>query len=234
MPSSGRIISINRRSHQGIGSWQSTGGFSREFLTHGNRSWTYVAPLNGTAGGLGFNNWAGNERMQECHYMYRNVPLMANNDNGRDRNIKLAFIKPLTTSSVGCPAFRTQKLLGGRSIAADSFSRYTNTADDPNLNKQFSWGYALFAHKEGYNVLYGDGHTAWYGDPQQRMAWSIYWQCGTDTITNEYTYYPERNAAESVGTSTGNVFHGGGCQVGFHFFDTLAGIDTSTPYYPWQ
>ncbi len=31
-----------------------------------------------------------------------------------------------------------------------------------------------YAHEEGYNVLYGDLHVAWYGDPDEkimRMPW---------------------------------------------------------------
>jgi len=32
-------------------------------------------------------------------------------------------------------------------------------------------GHGVFAHRDGYNVIYGDGHAAWVGDPQQRFAW---------------------------------------------------------------
>ena len=33
-------------------------------------------------------------------------------------------------------------------------------------------GFGYYVHKDGYNVLYGDYHTEWYGDSEQRI---IYW-----------------------------------------------------------
>ena len=35
-------------------------------------------------------------------------------------------------------------------------------------------GAGIYGHREGYNTLYGDGHAAWYGDPQQRIIWWSY------------------------------------------------------------
>ena len=32
-------------------------------------------------------------------------------------------------------------------------------------------GMAWYAHREGYNVLYGDWSAKWYGDPQERIMW---------------------------------------------------------------
>src|SRR5208337_1959019 len=28
-----------------------------------------------------------------------------------------------------------------------------------------------YAHKDGYNCLYGDYHVQWYGDPDKRLIW---------------------------------------------------------------
>ena len=33
-----------------------------------------------------------------------------------------------------------------------------------------------YAHRDGYNVLYGDWSAKWYGDPQRRLMW---WECST-------------------------------------------------------
>jgi hypothetical protein len=33
-------------------------------------------------------------------------------------------------------------------------------------------GSGFYAHRDGYNVLYGDSSVKWYGDPQQRI---LYW-----------------------------------------------------------
>jgi prepilin-type processing-associated H-X9-DG protein len=32
-------------------------------------------------------------------------------------------------------------------------------------------GDGIFAHRQGYNVLYGDGSARWQGDPQGTLIW---------------------------------------------------------------
>ena len=32
-------------------------------------------------------------------------------------------------------------------------------------------GAVVYGHHDGYNVLFGDGHAAWYGDPNEKMIW---------------------------------------------------------------
>jgi prepilin-type processing-associated H-X9-DG protein len=32
-------------------------------------------------------------------------------------------------------------------------------------------GDGAYGHRDGYNVLYGDGSVRWHGDPQQRLIW---------------------------------------------------------------
>jgi prepilin-type processing-associated H-X9-DG protein len=78
--------------------------------------------------------------------------------------------KPFVTSTVGCPSFKTDKILGGRAIAADSFFR-TDLDTGGMVASVLRAGHSKYHHREGYNVLYGDGHSAWYGDPQQRIMW---------------------------------------------------------------
>ena len=232
MPSSGRVIDNNRRTHQGVESWKNSGGYSGDILTNGDRSWTYVAP-NGTAGLRGFQNSTGNERMQECHYMYRNVPMIGNNDTGYDAKFKLAYVRPMTITATGCPAFRTQRALGQRSIVSDSFSRWTAAAMD--LSNPKYWGYGLFAHRDGYTVLFGDGHAAWYGDADLRLAWDYFWYdpAGGALATARDYYYPEINKGASNGTATATFF-GGGVHMGFHQFDVASGVDVGVPFLPWQ
>jgi len=66
------------------------------------------------------------------------------------------------------PERKTAKLLGDRSIVVDRFCKRTMT--DPD--RMTYPGDGLFLHKDGYNVLHGDGHCRWQGDPQQRMIWT--------------------------------------------------------------
>jgi len=66
------------------------------------------------------------------------------------------------TDDVGC--FRkTQKLLGGRPIVMDRFAQ-------PEQNDLIP-GDGAFAHRDGYNILYGDWSARWFGDPQQKWTW---------------------------------------------------------------
>jgi len=66
------------------------------------------------------------------------------------------------TDSIGC--FRkTQKQLGGATVVTDRFAQ-------PDQNDLIP-GDGMFAHREGYNMLYGDWSARWYGDPQQKWIW---------------------------------------------------------------
>jgi len=84
---------------------------------------------------------------------------------------RMYYPKPVHLAYLGMPAFKTRKELGGRAIVSDTWSRYTDTStysSHPIYNEP---GLGFHVHKEGYNVLYGDAHAAWYGDPQQRIMW---------------------------------------------------------------
>jgi prepilin-type processing-associated H-X9-DG protein len=60
-------------------------------------------------------------------------------------------------------------LLGGRALVSDSFSQYPCQSITDN-GAPYA-GYGTQTHRDGFNVLYGDGHCRWYGDPQQRINW---------------------------------------------------------------
>ncbi|HRU05154.1 MAG TPA: DUF1559 domain-containing protein [Candidatus Brocadiia bacterium] len=82
--------------------------------------------------------------------------------------------KPKVIAEVACPAFKAQRLLAGRALASDSFGRGMNFyyGDPARMGEYLRFpGHGVFAHRDGYNVIYGDGHAAWVGDPQQRFAW---------------------------------------------------------------
>ena len=76
--------------------------------------------------------------------------------------------KPLAIGINGCQVFPTQRALGGRALLCDTFERDDST-DMPAVALRAA---GVQAHRDGYNVLYGDGHAAWFGDPQMRIA---YW-----------------------------------------------------------
>ena len=235
MPCNPYRLVAQRESHQGISSWQNSGGFTGEFLTHGDRSWYYDSWAGGTY--RSFSHTFGNPREQCSHYMYRNVQMMytLNPLSGYDAKVKLPFVKPIVETSVGLPSFKTQKLLAGRALVSDSFSRRWSA--NANLSQQqrgynLYYGYGIFAHKDGYNVLYGDGHAAWYGDPQQRLIWDVYWSrgLGSSDLSN---FSPDKFVARGFGTNT-SLYGPGGFTMGWHQLDAAAGIDSANSEFPWQ
>jgi prepilin-type N-terminal cleavage/methylation domain-containing protein len=70
------------------------------------------------------------------------------------------------TDNIG-PARKTQKLLGGGSIVMDRFGQ---RGWEDAVEGQYP-GDGILGHREGYNILYGDGSAKWYGDPQERWIW---------------------------------------------------------------
>jgi prepilin-type processing-associated H-X9-DG protein len=77
-----------------------------------------------------------------------------------------------------CPERKTTKTLGSLSIAADRFDTHINMCDEafwpswePGVPPWPIPGMGAYGHKVGYNVLFGDGHVAWYPDPQQFFIW---------------------------------------------------------------
>jgi prepilin-type processing-associated H-X9-DG protein len=81
--------------------------------------------------------------------------------------------------------FGTDRHLGNRALVTDTFSKgitfdglgrriwgtgavmTISTLADTRLIA----GMGIQAHRSAYNVLYGDGHVALYGDPQEKVVW---------------------------------------------------------------
>ena len=143
--------------------WQTAGGFSGEVLQYGN--WSDLDQY-------------GSDLVLQSQYNYRNVPLCiifpwhVYEDNTADSQIP--GTRPAVNARIGQPLFRSLRELGGRAVVSDTFSKGSFhdankhvTATGPTL-----WpGYGVAAHRDAYNVLYGDGVAKVFGDPQQRIAW---------------------------------------------------------------
>jgi hypothetical protein len=149
------------------------------------RDWKDAGGLDGNA--LSFGEWQRSQLSTEMlplfsSYNYRDIALgieypwhryleFQNNSVTR-----LAGVNPNLYVNVGAPFFKTSRILGGRAIVGDTFSKGTDydatgklkdtTATEKNV------GYGWLAHRDGYNVLYGDWSAKWFGDPQQRFIWS--------------------------------------------------------------
>jgi hypothetical protein len=177
------------------------------------------------------------------HYDYRLVPsvfggymtassgnIWAGDPGLTSNGVRVYYIKPnkIMYSSMqdGSPIFKTGKDLAGRAVATDAWTKGMNQpTTDP--------GDGFYAHKDGYNVLYGDWSARWYGDPKQQFIW---WtpKCilngalvvGTDVCSN---LGGNRNTVTDCDNSptvaSPNFVMTGGSILRWHMFDTSAGID---------
>jgi len=138
---------------------------------------------------------------------------------------RIIWTKPFVYAIPGCPPFKTSKLLGGRSVFSDSFSKggpdVNIPAGAPLWKGSEVPGCGYYAHREGYNVLYGDGHVAWASDQQQRFIW---WVGDGDYYDHFYTSWIHDNALnDNWPTGRDNDTNN---NIVWHDFDTQAGIDT--------
>jgi len=152
---------------QNVRDWQKAGGFDGDTLHYGD----WPAPT-GSYGQAWTGAWKENGILSQ--YAYRNAPVFTmNNTNWYDyRNpMRIPYTRPYAMSNPACPAFKTAKILADRAVVSDMFDkcdqtvRYGTTQLTPGVGRQ--------VHRDGYNVLYGDGSSRWYGDPQARI---IYWE----------------------------------------------------------
>ena len=80
--------------------------------------------------------------------------------------------RPKARFLLGGQAFPTQRALGGRALLSDTFEKAVDDAGRHDVWERSSRVAAgNQCHQDGYNVLYGDGHAAWFGDPQRKIAW---------------------------------------------------------------
>ena len=126
----------------------------------------------------------------------------------------------------GGSIFRTQKILGSRSIVADGFYRRGTWIykAKPGLGDKM--------HKEGYNVLYGDWHARWYGDPQKVVQWK-YHSFGD----YDYVFAPNHHTSRRIRGTLGQNYWGGApnrgnqAHVFWNMFDQSEGIDVGDELY---
>jgi hypothetical protein len=105
-------------------------------------------------------------------YAYRDVPWSPNPTLAEGWGFPYSrpyYVSPaliFTPADEMGPLFKTQRILGGRALAADAFGK--------NAFEPATWaGPGYYGHRDGYNVLYGDWSAHWWGDPLQKFIW---WQ----------------------------------------------------------
>jgi len=153
--------------------------------------------------------------------------------------VRIHHTSPDRIVKLGEPVFKTQKQLGGRAVMCDSFSKamLRGSISDPS-NRNYAGtdrshpGMGAYGHRDGYNVLYGDWHAKWYGDPQQRLMW---WSLAPDA----YSFYGDKQCRSLFGIAMNNMcditalnrkagpadYNYNGAGVIWHNMDAEAGID---------
>ena len=98
---------------------------------------------------------------------------------------------------------------------------YNDTDGDPVREP----GLRVYAHRGGYNVLYGDWSARWIGDSQERVIWTVpgtIWPGLQQNLSVNSIYnYKTLSGADPLYISPGHF-----CSVdAWHIFDADAGID---------
>jgi prepilin-type N-terminal cleavage/methylation domain-containing protein len=157
------------------------GGTTGQFLTRGDVTWAQSATY--------YFNQPGDVAIGSS-YAYRNQPVIF----GRDAHWQTwmgpayslhAYENRITTVLPGltnpppfpkyvklenlAPERKTSKLQGDRAILTDRFGKQALRDDQ---GRQTYPGDGILGHREGYNVLHGDGSARWLGDPQERIMWT--------------------------------------------------------------
>jgi prepilin-type N-terminal cleavage/methylation domain-containing protein/prepilin-type processing-associated H-X9-DG protein len=206
-----------------VGELRNLGGTDSYSMTHGDYTW-----LDALRGGVTAYTKI---RLVQSHYAYRNVPTniyrsSTYNHTDNPYSAELDFIRPRIRVADGEPIFKTRKLCGARAIVSDTWSKHARqTSEEPGLG--------LLGHRDGYNVLYGDGHAAWYGDPQQKIIWYDY-----DDTSDHYMglmanivtdYHGPTEFYDGTAAGTGTTYRRGGTHYLWNLFDVQAGNTTTDP-----
>ena len=216
--------------------YERIGGFDKQGIFYGDLSWSGAPSTGVTYDGVGAWGADGTTvaygRAASCDYFYRGQPVHTFNGGYStaahlDRPVTIVGTKPEVQAYPGSPAFKTAKLLGGRAIVADSYGKYETSVNIP--------GDGQYAHREGYNVLYGDYSAKWYGDPQQRILWwnTVYHGAWNPEIDMDfpgfYTTSLSHNTFDNYNYAvTHSAYRQRSMHSVFHQFDVANEIDVDT------
>jgi len=231
-----------------LAEWKRAGGLDGRTLTHG--AWKHVTDVWDNTNTMAVNQIHGN-------YDYQLTP----NCGDEAFPNPVCWTKPFhSVETSNLPAFKTGKQLGNRAFVADAFSSggrirgknqssswsyaitsSTGGSTTSNWGESVSmrtpaydarYGLGMWGHRSGYNVMYGDYHVAWYGDPQERFIWWFFWKraalMGGDVSTNGSGSGWFGTSSASIATMTASDKRYNqhmGSRAAWHVFDESHGID---------
>jgi len=211
----------------GIHSLRRVGGYSGAAIMRGDYSFVgtstglrYMQGRTGEPGRMNIIQGTYNYRNTLAYFYYYNHANSGINFDDTTR-LPVHFTKPLVRTTQATPAFNTQRLLGARSLVTDTFSK-----PDNDTVVQLDLAGVTFHHRGGYNVLYGDYHVSWYGDPQLRIAamdpkYGDAYKLGASLNRLQLHFYWYKNYEYTYGST-----------LVWHNFDQAGGVDVGTDYGP--
>ena len=176
------------------------------------------------------NSGTTNQFTVRCQYNYRGCAYGTGywvDASTRDKyypsyRLALPGTKPAIVGWNGSQMFPSLRVVGARALVSDSFEKM---ADRDYLERYAKLSMGIQCHRDGYNVLYGDGHAKWVGDPQRRIIWwPGIWQGNNydldrGNMTGAILYY---SWAEN------NVL--GQSHAVWHMFDNTNGVDQDVQF----
>ena len=153
------------------------------------------------------------------------------------------MIKPRLRVQSGAPPFKTQRVLGSRAIVIDTIDNINEAAADTSGDIAELWGDSggggavRYHHRDGYNILYGDGHAAWYGDPQKRIAYlyggghngTTSYGGDKSSLSNNCNLTAPNMWAYSTYRDNQTPTNFSGAQLIWNLFDQSQGVDVPDP-----
>ena len=190
--------------------------------------------------------------MTQCSYNYRGNPCtlgwrdIAYSDGPHldqpspyNNESFMLLTKPMIPAQAGSAMFRTSKHLGGRAIVTDTWSwdNVCSTSIDPNWggtygpdprnegNRVAYPAYGQYAHRVGYNVLYGDWSASWYDDADEDFLWPTWIRC--PNYYWNHLFDLDRNVIMKYVLGDGSRMETlPAADLQWHIFDVNHGIDT--------
>ena len=194
--------------------WKEAGGYDKETMLYGE-GWPIQYEDLSSAAPNGFIF---------SHYAYRCTPMWTGDawcyahEENKNPKSQLAFTNPGVHGVQGSPWFRTRKLLSGRAVVADGFTKIVfspsstywgygkdglgvklDDAQTTPIQGLTRPGVSIKSHRDAYNVLYGDNHAALYQDPLEKIVWHPSY--------HRRHAYPPAVATYNPITGTGNCGH---------------------------
>jgi prepilin-type N-terminal cleavage/methylation domain-containing protein len=212
--------------------WKTAGGFNKDTLLYGD--WSDSR----------YNNYV---HAVFSSYNYRNAPLgiygpwHKDLQDAQDPMLAIIGIKPNLIAEVGNGMFKTEKQMGSRAIVSDTFSKgqFRDALGQPCFDAGDPIaivGKGYLAHRNGYNVLYGGGNAALFGDPQESIIWHTQDKAYNDNLYDIHlckNYYQGYRTPVGDPTQARSYLPNEAYKYGFaagpngiwHEFDVSLGVD---------